>query len=547
MAEVWEGRDEVLSRPVALKLLLPHLAADANLRERFRREAVTAARLVHPGIVAVFDAGVEPLDGTAGPVPARGVMPDGAWVADPSTAFIVMELVPGETLRDLVHRSKPLEPRLVVAIAAQVTDALVYAHAQGLVHRDIKPANVLLRDEGGGLAQVKVTDFGIAKATASPGDLTAQGALLGTPKYVSPEQVQGREPDARADLYSLGVVMYEMLCGRPPFEGGTDMATALAHIQQPTPSVSVTRPDLPGRLVELVATLMAKQPEQRVPSAVALGRRLSEIGAQLGAPVGGPGAFLQLGPAAAGGGAKTARPTDGVRRQAHPKTDGVAATAIRDEMDGPSTARPEGGPARRRHPRRLVSAVVAAILVAGCLVAAALVYPGQFSYSPHSHAGSHVAGGGSGGGASSGAGSEAPVKVMAVSEVVTGGNLPNDNVNELQNMISSDPSTYWQSEVYTSSDFGGYGGFGLALHLEGPHVLHQLVVKTPMQGWSAEVFVSDHLAAWGGWGKPVSGEDSSIFGDHTFILRGAKGSWVLLWMLNPGPSNQATVDKLTVT
>ena len=147
-----------------------------------------------------------------------------------------MELVPGETLRDLISRAAPLSPQLATAIAAQVADALAYAHAQGLVHRDIKPANVLLRDEGPDVVRVKVADFGIAKAAATAGgDLTASGTVLGTPKYLSPEQVQGKEPDARADLYSLGVVLFEMLAGRPPFQENTDMATALAQVQKAVP------------------------------------------------------------------------------------------------------------------------------------------------------------------------------------------------------------------------------------------------------------------------------------------------------------------------
>ena len=246
MAEVWEGRDEVLNRPVAIKMLLAHLAADPYLQERFRREAVTAARLVHPGIVAIFDAGVEVL-GEAGtdagalfsvgwPADER-TKPDMPWPDQPSTAFIVMELVPGETLRDLIARAAPVPPA-GHGDRAQVADALAYAHAQGLVHRDIKPANVLLRDEGSDVVRVKVADFGIAKAAATAGgDLTASGTVLGTPKYLSPEQVQGKEPDARADLYSLGVVLFEMLAGRPPFQESTDMATALAQVQQPVPAL----------------------------------------------------------------------------------------------------------------------------------------------------------------------------------------------------------------------------------------------------------------------------------------------------------------------
>ena len=358
MAEVWEGRDEVLSRPVAVKMLLSHLAADPHLRERFRREAVTAARLVHPGIVATFDAGVTPLGETgagSGSLLAGGWSSDesegldGSWPAPSSTAFIVMELVPGETLRDLIARACPLPADLAVALIAQVTDALAYAHAQGLVHRDIKPANVLLRDEGGGMVRVKVADFGIAKAAAAAGgDLTASGTVLGTPKYLAPEQVQGREPDARADLYSLGVVLFEMLAGGPPFKGTTDMATALAHVQQPAPHLDDVRPGLPPGLGGLVDALLVKDPEKRVPSALVLGGALSAISRSLGVPAQSePGAYLQIGPGA--GQAASARPQwsggePGAWSTSGPARPAQAAT-VQDSPSQEQTSRqrPSGG------------------------------------------------------------------------------------------------------------------------------------------------------------------------------------------------------------
>ena len=287
MAEVWEGRDEVLNRPVAVKMLLSHLAADPLVRERFRREAVTAARLVHPGIVAIFDAGVEVLGepgDLSGSALSGGWSRDesdrlgAAWPEGPSTAYIVMELVPGETLRDLMARAGPLPADLTIAITAQLADALAYAHAQGLVHRDIKPANVLLRDEGGDTFRVKIADFGIAKAVAVAGaDLTASGDMLGTPKYLSPEQVQGRESDGRADLYSVGVVLFEMLAGRPPFSASTEMATALAHVQEAVPDIDNVRPDLPEGLGQLVGSLLVKDPRYRLASALALGGSLTSI------------------------------------------------------------------------------------------------------------------------------------------------------------------------------------------------------------------------------------------------------------------------------
>src|SRR3984957_10826275 len=184
MAEVWEGQDAILRRAVAIKILLTHLATDATFVERFRREAVTAARVAHPCVVATYDAGV-----------------------DAGTAYIVMELVQGQTLRQLLTASAPLDIGLAVAITLQIADALTDAHRAGLVHRDIKPGNILLCDDGNGALRVKVTDFGIAKVGAEIGaDLTQVGTILGTPKYLSPEQVEGRlDPDARSDLYALGV------------------------------------------------------------------------------------------------------------------------------------------------------------------------------------------------------------------------------------------------------------------------------------------------------------------------------------------------------
>jgi serine/threonine protein kinase len=259
MAEVWEGLDATLRRPVAVKVLQTHLAADVTFVERFRREAVSAARVAHPCVVATYDAGV-----------------------DAGTAYIVMELVQGQTLRQLLIASAPLEPGLAVGIALQIADALANAHRAGLVHRDIKPANILLCDDGGGGLRVKVTDFGIAKVGAEIGaDLTQVGTVLGTPKYLSPEQVEGQvEPDARSDLYSLGVVLFEMLTGVPPFNGMSGMATALAHLRDIPPRVSSLRPEISVGLDSFVGGMLAKSPADRPPSAVAARQALDVVARQ---------------------------------------------------------------------------------------------------------------------------------------------------------------------------------------------------------------------------------------------------------------------------
>jgi len=262
MAEVWEGHDATLARPVAVKVLKDDLARDAVFVERFRREAVTAARLGHHAIVATYDAGV-----------------------DAGTAYIVMELVRGRTLRQLLNATGPLDPLLAVRIAVQVADALAYAHRNGLIHRDVKPANVLLYDEDAHIPQVKVTDFGIAKTTAELGqDLTATGTVLGTPKYFSPEQVDGRgEPDARSDIYALGVVLFEMVAGRAPFDGPTEMATALAHLREQPPSLVTLRPGTPPEVDAIVQRLLAKEPGDRPPTAVAARQALEIVARDLAA------------------------------------------------------------------------------------------------------------------------------------------------------------------------------------------------------------------------------------------------------------------------
>jgi len=254
MAEVWLGTDLSLSRQVAVKLLKPNLASDPVVAERFRREAISVAQLNHPNIVAVYDA-----------------------IEDNGRQAVVMQLVNGKSLRQLLDEQKKLSPELTIHIGSCVAAALDAAHQAGMVHRDVKPGNILITPDG----RVLLTDFGIAKGLEPSGDdLTHDNIMMGTAKYLSPEQVRGKRLDGRADLYSLGLVLYECLAGRVPFLGQNDADTALARLQRDPTDISRLRPTLPRGLPELIHRLLARRPDQRYPSGAAVKAALAEVSAR---------------------------------------------------------------------------------------------------------------------------------------------------------------------------------------------------------------------------------------------------------------------------
>ena len=243
MAQVYRARDRLLDRPVALKVLFPELSVDRAFVERFRREAQAAANLSHPNIVPVFD-----------------------WGEDGGTYFIVMEYIDGQPLSQALRSGGPMPADRVAQMGARVADALAYAHRHGVVHRDVKPGNVLLTSDG----QVKVTDFGIARAVNTEESLTQTGAVMGTATYFSPEQAEGVGVDARSDIYSLGVLLYEMVAGRPPFVGDSPVAVASKHVREQPPALSDLNPAVPPALEAVIAKAMAKSPSHRYQSAAEL-------------------------------------------------------------------------------------------------------------------------------------------------------------------------------------------------------------------------------------------------------------------------------------
>ncbi|HUP85906.1 MAG TPA: protein kinase [Acidimicrobiales bacterium] len=473
MAEVWEGVDDVLTRPIAVKLLHPHLATDRAFEERFRREAIAAARLAHPNVVATFDTG-----------------------EDEGKAFIVMELIRGKTVRELLgDHGGVLPPWLAASIGIQVADALHHAHEAGIVHRDVKPANILVCDaESGSPPQVKVADFGIARAATQDGaDLTQPGALLGTAKYLSPEQVQGGEPDARSDVYALGVVLYECLTGRPPFIADTEIATAMAHVHSDPLKPRQVRAGIPRGLETVVNRAMAKDPAERYATAADLAGALRGI---------------DLGDDA----------VPAVVRDPTPPS-GVAASFRQTERSW-------------LVPAALIVAVAAVLVILGIVLSKADVGPLAGRNEAASGAGAHAG---------------APVTGFSLRSFDPDGDDQVEKEERVGLAADANPDTAWTTNTYKTQDFGGLKkGVGLVLELREKTTLKKLVVTSPSRGWSASVYVADRPAgSLDGWGGPEATREG-IEGDGEFALGGAEGQAVLVWFTKLASGNRVEVPEVSL-
>jgi beta-lactam-binding protein with PASTA domain/tRNA A-37 threonylcarbamoyl transferase component Bud32 len=330
MAEVYLARDQSLNRPVALKALFPEFAREPSFVERFRREAQAAANLNHPNIVAIYD-----------------------WGQEGGTYFIVMEYVEGQSLRDLIRTEGPLEPGQAADIAAEIASALAFAHRSGVVHRDVKPGNVLLTQNG----SVKVTDFGIARAGTSDG-LTQTGSVMGTATYFSPEQAQGLAVDGRSDVYSVGVVLYEMVTGVPPFTADSPVSVAYKHVREEPVPPSQRNPQVPPALEQIILSALAKDPDHRYQSADDL--RADILRFRRGRP-------LVAAPITA---IVTDLPTTAVTNAGIGAY--AAATVASPRIPVEPTQQLGRAPARRRHPATytVLTLLVLAALVGGILFAA---------------------------------------------------------------------------------------------------------------------------------------------------------------------------------
>jgi serine/threonine-protein kinase len=501
MASVWVGDDVLLSRRVAVKTLHPELAVDDALRARFRREAIAAAKLGHPDIVATYDTG-----------------------EDGDVSYIVMELVDGPTLRAALDQEGPMPVARALRIAREVAAALDHAHRHGVIHRDIKPANVLIPPEG----PVKVTDFGIAKA-AGASDLTRTGTVVGTARYLAPEQVEGGVSDARTDIYAVGLLLYEMLVGRLPFGGDTEMAAAIARVTAAAPGVRSSRPDVPVEVDAVVARCLERDPEERYQHAAELAAALDAAGSSPGTPLASPlGAGGPTAPRASVFAATTG-PTP------VPGTHAPTAVESRPVVTDPGGPRPDiqrAAPRRRRRTSLVPIVLLLVVIVGGVafLVSRAL-----------------DDGSDSGGGSNGGTGG-AKATITAANDFDPFGNDHSEHHELVGDVFDGNDGTAWTTSQYANPTMDK-PGVGIYVQLSAPTRVSRVEVDTKESGWNGAIYVADSPGATlAAWGQPVA-QQQGAGPNARFTPQPQKtAKYVLLWItrLPATTPHQLQVEEIRV-
>jgi eukaryotic-like serine/threonine-protein kinase len=458
MSSVYRAKDRLLERTVAIKLLHEHYSRDEDYVERFRREARAAAQLSHPNIVTVIDRG-----------------------EDGGRQFIVFEYIDGQNLKQLVESKGRLPVRTALELGIEIGRALAFAHESGLVHRDVKPQNVLL-----GNGDVKVTDFGIARSADVQHGLTQTGTVLGTSDYIAPEQASGQHVSALSDVYSLGVVVYELLSGDPPYSGDNFLAVAMRHVNDPVPSIAAVRPDVPIRLDAALRRAMAKDPDDRFESMADFVAELESVLDGLGEP-------------------------DSDRTTILP----LAAPAR---------------PARRRGRRRRLTPWL--VLIAGLL----LIGAGLGSYLALRD---NDSGGGGRGGGTTG-----PIHLVASNAYDPEGD-GQENDELVANATDGNPSTDWHTEHYHSAAFGNLkSGVGLVLDARTPVRPTSLTVESSTPGFTADIKAG---ASSNGPFDTVS-SSSEVGSRTTFHLSvDPARRYYLIWITSlPADTLRAAVNEVTI-
>jgi serine/threonine protein kinase len=481
MAQVWRGEDLILQRNVAVKILHPHLAADEVVMDRFRHEAIAAARLSHPNIVPTFDTG-----------------------SDHGVSYIVLGLVDGPNLSDLL-RQQTFDPVETCGLGSQIADALDHAHHHGIIHRDVKPANVLVVDDH---ERVMVADFGIARLITESldPDLTMPGVALGTPEYVAPELIDGKDPTPSIDIFALGVLLHEMNCGHtigdvPTQDVGPD----------DTGSQQVC-PQLPDPLGTIVFKATRHDPADRYESAAQMRDALHEAENKL----------------------RKSRPSE----PAPVETDPNPTQAV------PRISPPSRFPTATKQPVRDVAlARVAAqkrrtwTFAAIILLIAMAVGIGRFfgSLSDNSDRTTKTQ-------------QQTAISLVSATSFDPQGSDRVENENASSNVLDANAATSWATETYGNRKFGNLKqGVGLTLTLSSSAELEDLTISSATNDWAADIYVVDQpVTQLAGWGNPVTGNTKIAAGSTTFNLDGTEGSHVLIWITDLGSVNRVNITDVAI-
>jgi hypothetical protein len=456
MSTVYLAIDETLDRPVAVKVMHREISEEPEQLERFRREARAVAKLSHPNVVAVIDAG-----------------------EDGGHPYIVFEYVEGENLKQRLRRLGPLDPQEALAYAIEIAGGLSVAHDRKLVHRDVKPQNVLIDAEG----RAKVTDFGIARQLEQHG-VTDTGRVLGTTDYVSPEQAMGHRVDQRSDVYSLGVVLFEMLTGEVPFSADTQVGVAMKHVNEELPDVQRRRPELSAAAALTIERSTTKDPAKRYGS---IGEMLDDL--------------------------ETALEVEAARAGS---TEGEATTVLK-------AVRPRRRWLRGRSWRSVLGALAVLALAGGAVAAVIVISSGKVG----------------GGGGTPGK----PITISSATDYDPEGDGVETSSQVGQAIDGNPTGTAWTTEHYDSNTFAGTKagpdpGVGIYVKTSSPARPRKMEVRSDTPGWAAQVFAASGAAPGDitGWGSPI-GTVSNASERQTITLKPhGTAQYFLLWFTHLGPA-----------